>query len=112
MTIKVRMVPHIEEIKGEENGIRRVIEAYFRHLPDFDIKMVGPETKQENFDLLAIHAGTFSGPYNNVKLVAHCHGLYWTADFETSAWEWRTNSWVINSVRHANEVTVPSPWRV
>lgn len=110
MTIRVRMVPHLEEFRSEESGIKRVIEAYFRHLPNFDVELVGRDTKRSEFDLLAVHAGAYDGPLEGIPLVAHNHGLYFTADHETAAWEWRTNKYVINSIRHANEVTVPSSW--
>jgi hypothetical protein len=39
MTIKVRMVPHIDDYRKEESGIKRVVEAYHRHLPKFDIEL-------------------------------------------------------------------------
>lgn len=106
MTIKVRMVPHVDEYRKEESGIRRVVENYFRHLPKFDIDLVHRDTKREDFDLLAVHAGAYDGPAD----ICHNHGLYWTADHETAAWEWRTNMRVINSIRHAKEVIVPSAW--
>ncbi len=106
MTIKVRMVPHVDEFGKEENGVRRVVEAYFRHLPKFGIELVERDTTRDDFDILAVHAGTYSGPAE----VAHLHGLYWSADYEAQAWEWRTNAQVIQSIRHAKEITVPSSW--
>lgn len=42
--------------------------------------------------------------------VAHTHGLYWTADYEAQAWEWKANAGVIGNMRAAREVTVPSEW--
>jgi hypothetical protein len=98
------MVPHIDDYRKEESGIRRVVEAYHRHLPKFDIE--DRETKKEDFDLLAVHAGAYDGPCD----ICHCHGLYFTSDYTTAAWEWRTNSRVVTNIRYAKEITVPSSW--
>ncbi len=110
MRIKVRMVPHVDDYGKEESGIRRVCEGYHRHLPKFGVELVGRDTKRDDFDLLAVHAGAYGGPYDGMNVIAHCHGLYFTADYESAAWEWRTNQQVINCIRNATEVTVPSSW--
>jgi len=36
--------------------------------------------------------------------------LYWTGDYEAAKWEWRTNKTVIQNIKLAKEVTVPSEW--
>ena len=41
--LKVLMLPHLDDFKREESGIRRVVEAYYQYLPDYGIKMVGKE---------------------------------------------------------------------
>jgi len=103
--IKVQMLPHIDHYRDEQSGIRRVVEAYFKHLPAFDIEMVHPDAA--TFDLLAIHAGMRGSACD----VAHCHGLYWTADFpQAPAWQKNVNAQVISSIRQAREVTVPAEW--
>jgi len=93
-------------MKSEESGIKRVLEAYFKHLPDYGIELVPRETKRADFDLLAVHAGTYDGNTD----VAHVHGFYWSADYQCAAWEWYTNKSVVQSIRHARAVTVPSEW--
>lgn len=106
MTTKVLMIPHLDDFGDNvklESGIKRVVEAYFRHLPEFDIELVGPE---ESHDLRAVHAG-WTGPDCEV---CHSHGLYWTADYTASEAEYKTNARVIEAIRHAKEVTVPSAW--
>lgn len=102
--MKVLMLPHADRIRGQENGIARVVEAYFKYLPQFDVEMVREDT--ETYDLKAVHAG-IAGPDNDV---CHAHGLYWTSDYQAQAWEWKANAKVVDAIRHAREVTVPSTW--
>lgn len=106
--MKVRMYPTLRTFGDSESGIRRVIEAYERYLPEFGVKVV--DNDDETIDLVAIHAGA-AMPYPlDVPMVSHLHGLYWTADYEAAAWEWRANSTVIHSMRYAQKITVPSEW--
>lgn len=97
------MLPHISQFGVGEGGVRRVIEAYHKYLPEFGIDFVGPEAT--SYDLIAVHAGTGKGAD-----VAHNHGLYWTADLELTDYEWQANVAVINSLREAKQITVPSEW--
>jgi hypothetical protein len=55
-------------------------------------------------DIVAVHAG-MEAP---VCHVAHCHGLYWTADYNADAWEWHANRRVVEMCRAARLITVPS----
>jgi len=107
--MKVLMLPHITDFKnpGSESGIRRVIEAYFEHLPKFGVDLVN---MGDSYDILAVHAGCYNDYAPNENLVCHNHGMYWTADYEASKWEHSANANVIESIRHAREVTVPSSW--
>lgn len=100
--IRVLSTPLLDSWTQHESGIRRVVDAYARYLPQFGVEFVGPN---DEADLLAVHAGTSQGAD-----VAHCHGLYWTADYKAPSWEWRGNEHVVNSVRQAKIVTVPSQW--
>jgi len=101
--LKVLMLPHITQFGQGEGGVRRVVEAYNRYMPEFGIEFVTPDTF--SYDLLAVHAGVAPGAD-----VAHNHGLYWTADLELSDYEWSANTAVINSLREATQITVPSEW--
>ena len=97
------MAPHRDLIpERAENGIARVVEAYFDHLPEFGIELVGPD---QPADITAAHVGEAPGAE-----VAHVHGLYWTGDYDAASWEWRVNAVVIDAVRRARRVTVPSNW--
>jgi glycosyltransferase involved in cell wall biosynthesis len=98
------MVPHADRVRGQAHGIARVIEAYFDHLPEFDIELVPPDT--ETYDLKVTHAG-MAGPGCDVAML---HGLYWTADYPAASWEFKANKNVIAAARAAREITVPSEW--
>lgn len=109
MSLKVRMSPDLATVQaGGGSGIRTVVEQYYRHLPAFDIELVGPQA--DSFDVLAIHASAYHGFRPNDPIVAHCHGLHWTADNPSEKWEDDTNGEVIEVLRHALTVTVPSRW--
>ena len=87
-------------VKNPANGIAQVINAYIRHLPKFGVEF----TNENDYDLLAVHAGSAKGD------VAHNHGLYWTADYAAKDWEYKTNADVIETLRHAQVITVPTQW--
>lgn len=106
------MVPHLNQLTTEESGIVRVIEAYFKHLPDFGVNLVDLPDKDGwgdigtmEVDVLAVHAGAIMEGN-----VAHIHGLYWTADYNAALWEYEVNRRVIALCRGAREITVPSRW--
>lgn len=106
--MKVLSVPHLDQLGGGESGIHTVIRAYFRHAKDYDIEFLPAQSPSA--DLLAIHAG-MAGTYpKGGPIVAHTHGLYWTADYEMGRWAYNANKNVVDSIRHAKEVTVPSAW--
>lgn len=107
--MKVMMVPSWDNVKGhEESGIKTVIKAYHRHFDAAGIELVSP--KATSFDLLAVHAGMTSEYPVDVPLCSHLHGLYWSSDYPAADWEYKVNATVINSIRHATSVTVPSEW--
>ena len=103
--MKVQMYPSLEAFRNEESGIKRVVEAYHKYLPEYDWDIVGD--KAESYDLISSHAGMSS---RYTPDVAHIHGLYWTADYFCTKWELKANAEVIGSIRHARAVTVPSNW--
>jgi glycosyltransferase involved in cell wall biosynthesis len=102
--MKVLMLPHISDFRKSESGIRRVVESYFRHLPEFGIELVGKNAT--TYDLKAVHAGMTGADC----AICHCHGAYWTADLPCSKWEYKANAKIVEAIRHAKEVTVPSAW--
>lgn len=100
---KVKMFPGIKAFRNDESGIKRVIEAYIRLLPDYGFEIV-PEDSA-TYDLTASHAGAMI----NADVV-HCHGLYWSEEYDSAKWELNVNAYVIASIRQARSVTVPSRW--
>src|SRR3990167_66283 len=106
--MKVRMVPHLKDVGNGASGIHTVVRAYFKHLPAFGVELVGP--KDDNFDVLVVHAGMSENLPANVNLVSMIHGLYWSADYPASKWERNANKNVIETMRKARKITVPSSW--
>lgn len=102
--LRVQMVPGLDHFRSHESGIKRVVEAYCRYLPEFGVEIVGTD-EGTRYDVKAVHAGT--APDCDV---AHLHGMYWTADYEAAAWEWRANEVLVQNLRVARQVTVPSEW--
>lgn len=102
--MKVLMLPHPSRVGDATDGIGQVVRAYARHLPAFGVELVEPDAT--SYDLSAVHAGMTGAACT----VCHCHGLYWSADYDAPDWEYRTNARVIQAVRHARQVTVPSAW--
>ena len=102
--IKVLMLPHKIHFRKEESGIRRVVESYFKYLPDFGIELVNPN--DTSYDLKAIHAGATGKDVS----VAHLHGIYWSEDYQAPNWEFSANRNIVDALRVAAAVTVPSEW--
>jgi len=96
------MIPSLDSFRSHESGIKRVIEAYYKYLPQFGIELV-----DDNPDIIATHAGNPDGINCDV---AHLHGLYWTADYNAGNAEYATNSHIVDSLRNAKQITVPSNW--
>ena len=106
--MKVLSVPAIYQLGKGESGINTVIRAYYRHGPDYDIQFV--PSGSDDFDLVAAHAGMASNYPAGTPVVSHVHGLYWTADYHMPSWAQRANKRVVDSVRQATSITVPSKW--
>ena len=101
--MRVWMLPQLEHFRSEESGIKRVVENYVKYGPQFGIEFVG---EGDQYDLKVSHAGTNTEGLD----VAMLHGLYWSADYAASSWEWKANANVIEAARQAKVITVPSEW--
>jgi glycosyltransferase involved in cell wall biosynthesis len=106
--MKVRVVPHVDDLKTGESGIHTVVRKWFAHGKKFGIDFV--DKHDDNFDVLAVHAGMGSKYPHGTPCAVHLHGIYWTADLPMLAQEWKANLAVIDSIRHADQITVPSNW--
>ena len=101
--MKVMMKPNLKDISGSENGVRRVIEAYYKYAPQFGVDFVDNRSEA---DVFVAHAGTTGSDVD----VAMLHGVYFTSDYEAGKWEYKANRNIVNALRNAKEVTVPSDW--
>lgn len=109
--IRVLMIPELSRFDKEESGIKRVIEAYMKYVPQHGIRFVdAPIEDEESYDVFAVHAGTTSRYPKYKPIVAHLHGLYWTNDYQAVHWELKANANVITSAKLATIITVPSAW--
>lgn len=109
MTIKVRMSPHASQFsESAPSGVQKVVQKYFEYLPLWGIELVAQNAT--SYDLLAIHAGAYDFFRPTENIIHHCHGLYWTDDYQASSWEQEGNQRVIDVLRHAASITVPSNW--
>ena len=102
--MKVLMTPHLNQVKREWSGVGSVIRQYFKRLPGFGVELVGKNAT--SYDLKAVHAGMTGGDCD----VAHLHGIYFTTDYDADAWEYAANAKIVEAVRMAKTVTVPSSW--
>jgi glycosyltransferase involved in cell wall biosynthesis len=105
--MRVCVSPFYSGTDQGDGGIRRVVEAQEKYLPQYDIEVVRDVNKA---DVLAVHAG--NGDFNRVSLpyVAHCHGLYWDEYDWGHHWFYGANKQVIDSMLRADYVTAPSKW--
>jgi len=105
MSLKLYISPQYRNPDRAEGGIRRVVEAQARYLPQFGIEIVD---HPDESDLTAVHAGSptreLVGP-----VVAHCHGLYWNGDLWPDQF-FQYNREVIANLRVAVGWTAPSKW--
>ncbi len=109
--IRVLMLPELKRFENEESGIRRVVEAWHRYADYTGVEYVDCEVEEEDrYDIYLVHAGTTNRYPTKKPVIAALHGLYWTSDYSPSLWELKANENVIESVRRATVVTVPSSW--
>lgn len=104
--VKIKMIPELSRFEREESGIKRVIEAWNEYGHNHDMEFV----EGEDYDLFCVHAGTTDKYPKDKPVLACCHGLYWSADYQVSPWELRANENVMKSIKRATAVTVPSAW--
>lgn len=93
-----------EDGKGS-GGIARVVTAQGRWLPEYGIDIVD---KEPEADLVMIHAGSLID--TKKPLVAASHGIYWSGDFAWHHFFWEYNASVIETLRRACKIIVPSEW--
>lgn len=105
--LKVHVYPTFEGPDRGDGGIRRVVEAQHRWLPQYGIELTPTAA---DADVVAVHAGAW--PENvrpGTPVVTHCHGLYWDG-YKWPKWALQINKDVIRNLRQSDFVTGPSEW--
>jgi len=88
-----------------DGGIRRVSEAQWKYLPEFDIQ---PVFGTIGADLIATH-GTARVNIHDKPIVNHNHGLYWDCH-EWPSWAHEANKQVAEAMVQAVSHSAPSKW--
>lgn len=104
MTLRVCILPRFLPTDEGDGGIRRVVEAQTKHLPAYDIEIVGDV---DSADVVAIHGA--ASIKTTKPVVTHCHGLYWN-EYNWARWAHHLNEDVIEGMRHSAAVTSVSKW--
>lgn len=106
MPTNIFMLPKPSEARLDlTNAIHRCVVMLERYLPEYNFTI----TEDPNMaELVVGHAGQ-TGGRGGIQ-VAHCHGLYPTSEPHTADWYWAANRAVIENLRSAKQITVPSEW--
>lgn len=107
--LKVHIHPKFGKEDKGDGGIRRVVEAQYKHLPKFGIELV--DTAEEA-DVIAYHAtvpSTYVKLYPHKAFVSMVHGLYWS-EYKWDQWALKANEDVIEGIRVADVVVSCSEW--
>lgn len=103
--MKVFITPEYNTADKGDGGIRRVIEALNRHLPEHGIELA---INAESADVINCH-GTSIIEVAGTPIVGSCHGLYWN-DYEWGGWAHEANYRVKEVLIRSAEITSPSNW--
>lgn len=102
--MKVIMVPGKGSEGDRASGISAVVHKYVEYLEkDHGVEFVN---SPKDAELVVGHAGV-TKQHCDVSII---HGLYWTGDYNASRGEYMANADIVESVRSAQEITVPSEW--
>jgi glycosyltransferase involved in cell wall biosynthesis/ribosomal protein L40E len=107
-SVNLFISPHPSEYNEDgagSGGIWRVINAQARWLPECGVDIVDSE---EDADVVCVHAGALV--QTNKPIVTVNHGLYWTGDLDWPREQWQWNLPVIEALREAHKIIVPSEW--
>lgn len=106
--MKLYISPHPNQYTEDGRGgggIQRVVAAQAKHLPKYGIGMADTP---ESADVVNIHAGALVD--TDKPIVTNNHGHYWTGDFAWYDDYWQYNGEVIEALRRAHAIIVPSEW--
>ena len=104
MKLFLSPTPTIDSSQKSISGVEHVVIEQRRYLTDY-LEFVDSPL---NADLLAAHVIPFA---DTIPDVLHNHGLYPTGKYpDLPKWMWRSNRNIVNAIRRAKKITVPSPW--
>jgi glycosyltransferase involved in cell wall biosynthesis len=107
--VRVAVSPFFDKADAGDGGIRRVVEAQHKWLPEFGVELV---SDPQQADIFACHALTPQGPWSTARsplVVSHNHGLYWS-EYPWASWATDVNLDVVESLDRADAMTAPSAW--
>ncbi len=104
--MKLYLIPQYSRPDAAEGGIRRVVEAQCKYLPEHGIDIV---QSISHADIVATHGSEGIDIPVSIPWVVHCHGLYW-AEYQWSGGIQRVNQQVVEAMKRCDHVTVPSQW--
>lgn len=101
--MKVYISPSFDKPDAGDGGIRRVVEAQRRYLPEYGIEFVNTP---EEADIANCHATAL---VDHPNLVLSLHGLYWD-EYDWPKWYHKVNDILVKGAKQAKAVTAPSNW--
>jgi len=104
--MKLMLIPNYDGPDKGDGGIRRVVEAQKKHLPNHGFEIVNNIYEA---DIVATHAAEIPDVPVGKPWIVHTHGLYWS-DYQWPGWGDRVNAAVIEAMKRADHVTAPSEW--
>ena len=104
--MKVAVVPTWTKPDNADGGIRRLIEAAWKYLPQFDIE---PVIGWREADVVWTHGTMVVDMPPDRPIVSTCHGLMWSR-YEWPAWAHEVNREVVRAMARAQFHTAPSEW--
>lgn len=92
--------------QSENGGIKRVLEAQYKYLPEFGINLV------DNLNEAELTVGhVLDVPYKlNTPAIVHNHGMMWEEYFSDIGWAHEVNQKIVETIIRCQAYTVPSQW--
>lgn len=105
--MRVFLQPEFRTPDQGDGGIRRVVEAQKRWLPEYGFSFVD---SIEQADIVATHATIHPRVPVDLPWVTHCHGLYYQDFGWEEQWYHKANKELSEILREADHITAPSEW--
>lgn len=103
--MRVYIDPIYQAPDRADGGIRRVVTAQQRYLPEFGWDVVNAP---DEADLIANHGAALT-ERSGIPMISHSHGLMWH-EYDFGEWGEKVNAQLINAMVRADAITAPSRW--